>query len=285
MPTNRPEPCWGNDIDSGGGEAMSESIKSQLLSELSAVVRMIDGLPQSSVIDRMSLESRKSVLEAEIFELANTIANHMNKKVNGEFNDPPDNDWSLERLIQDRQSEEGGYFQEKKPVIKTRVLKKHNWFVCLFSKKKREERKRWEARWGKYLTEAQEIEIIPMKYEPHEPFYLDYTYKNKENNMSKWITDRLPTVEDAPLNYVWTTINDRTGFSRWDSVKDGVPWMLMLGPDPYEKPKQYVVQGFDGLEGVVYEVYSMGHKACVAGAIKTREAAERIAAIYEEVKP
>lgn len=29
--------------------------------------------------------------------------------------------------------------------IKIIRLKKHNWFVCLFSKKKREEHKRWEA--------------------------------------------------------------------------------------------------------------------------------------------
>lgn len=104
-------------------------------------------------------------------------------------------------------------------------------------------------------------------------------------NYSEWTVDRKPTSKDAPNGYVWTTINDRTGFSRWDAVKDGVPWMPMLWPDPYEKPKRYVVQGFDGLEGVVYEVYSMRHKTCVAGAIETREAAEEIAAIYERVMP
>lgn len=48
---------------------MNDTIKSQLIAEMDAVTKMIDSLPQSSVIDRMSLEARKSALETEIFEL------------------------------------------------------------------------------------------------------------------------------------------------------------------------------------------------------------------------
>lgn len=50
-------------------DSVRESTKSQLLSELNTVVRIINGIPQSSVIDLMSLEARRSVLEAEIAEL------------------------------------------------------------------------------------------------------------------------------------------------------------------------------------------------------------------------
>lgn len=104
-------------------------------------------------------------------------------------------------------------------------------------------------------------------------------------NNGLWTTDRKPTSKDAPNGYVWTTTNDRTGFSRWDAVKDGVPWMPMLWPDPYEKPKRARVveerrYNDDGWEYAV--TFGIG---TVARHIPSREAAERIAAIYEEVMP
>jgi hypothetical protein len=66
--------------------------------------------------------------------------------------------------------------------IKIIRLKKHNWFVCLFSKKKREERKQWEKR---FRCNADPIEINPMKYEPHPLFYMDYEYKNIKGNTNE----------------------------------------------------------------------------------------------------
>lgn len=119
-----------------------------------------------------------------------------------------------------------------KPNIKIIRLKKHNWFVCLFSKKKREERKGWEARWGKHLTEAQEIEVAPMKYEPHKPFYSDYTYKNTENDVNKneWITDRKP---NAHQEMVWNS----QGVPVFpEHLEDGEAWKPLIRPAPYVNP-------------------------------------------------
>lgn len=180
-----------------------------------------------------------------------------------------------------------------KQNIKIICLRKHNWFVRLFSKQKRKEHKRWEERWGKHLTEAQEIEIIPMKYEPHEPFYLDYTYKNTknnmsesihmntENNMSGWITDRKPTLNDCLKSYA-VVYGAHGGLVWYATIEDGVPWKPVPECEPYVKPKKYSVRETYPGSGK-FAVYQTKDGLTCSSYLPTREAAERIAAIYEEV--
>ena len=71
--------------------------------------------------------------------------------------------------------------------------------------------------------------------------------------MSEWITDRRPTLDDA-----------------------------MQQPEPYVKPNRWKVWGREGCYVVGEDI---GSTDCMAYGIPTREAAERIAAIYEEVMP
>lgn len=61
-------------------ELMNESAKSQILAELNTVMQMIDSLPQSSVIDRMSLEARKLELERETEVLTDPPNNNKGNK-------------------------------------------------------------------------------------------------------------------------------------------------------------------------------------------------------------
>lgn len=99
--------------------------------------------------------------------------------------------------------------------------------------------------------------------------------------MSEWITDRPPTEEDAgPGGIVWTTYNGKVVPWSYDGVEKGTPWMPIVAPEPYVKRKRYWVE-LQGLSS--YGV--MDVSGIVAGCIPTREAAERIAAIYEEVMP
>jgi len=52
--------------DEFGRPLQKTEARNQLLAERTALERMIDSLPESSVIDRMSLEARKAKVEAEL---------------------------------------------------------------------------------------------------------------------------------------------------------------------------------------------------------------------------
>ena len=108
--------------------------------------------------------------------------------------------------------------------------------------------------------------------------------------MSEWITDRRPTEQDADrYGYVWTTLNSGDVCPEsWCSVPEGAPWMPTNMPEPYVKPKRYCA---------VWEA-ELGHWSIIdkyngralfliwlSDRDKHGEAAERIAAIYEEVMP
>ena len=103
--------------------------------------------------------------------------------------------------------------------------------------------------------------------------------------MSEWITDRPPTFDDAETgyrHYVWVTREDGIVLQMcYEKVGDR-PWMPITPPKPYVKPKRWGVREF-GKSGQWYvvEVTSLEH--AWGFTIPTREAAERIAAIYEEV--
>ena len=103
--------------------------------------------------------------------------------------------------------------------------------------------------------------------------------------MSEWITNRAPTSKDADNGYVWVTIDGVVLRQAWECVHIGRPWQPIVPPKPYVKPKRYEVHWFIECERVVYYVYDVISKKDVVKYIPTREAAMRIAAIYEEVMP
>ena len=106
--------------------------------------------------------------------------------------------------------------------------------------------------------------------------------------MSEWITDRRPTAEDAhDLGYVWVTTEHGNVLRQlWNQIGDR-PWMPTARPEPYVKPKRWTVDALrDTISGTTwYEVWDNLQETSVAVQIPTRKAAERIAAIYEEVLP
>jgi hypothetical protein len=102
--------------------------------------------------------------------------------------------------------------------------------------------------------------------------------------MSEWITDRLPTEDDAVDD--WVFIMHRGDAVLWlhSAVELGVPWQPVQVPDPYVKPKRWTVEW----------VNMFGYWALIDGENRVpiygftrmqREAAQRIADIYNEVMP
>ena len=108
--------------------------------------------------------------------------------------------------------------------------------------------------------------------------------------MSKWITDRRPTFEDADdEKSVWTMCVGKVVTWGYGGIREGQPWMPTNRPKPYVKPKRWKIttpedQSYVKGPHAVY-FYVGGYVVMVAERIPTIEAAERIAAIYEEVMP
>ena len=102
--------------------------------------------------------------------------------------------------------------------------------------------------------------------------------------MSDWITDRRPTEKDADCTgFVWITTEYGVVLREpWKTVRDR-PWMPITPPEPYVKTNRWRVVDSQKIGFAVYD----GTKVMKVVAINlpTREAAERIAAIYEEVMP
>lgn len=106
--------------------------------------------------------------------------------------------------------------------------------------------------------------------------------------MSKWITDRKPTECDSNNGMVWITTEYGAVLRElWKTVRDR-PWMPITPPEPYVKPKRYVIRchGDLALPGPAgyWCVYDTVRNVWVSDFVP-REAAERIAAIYEQVMP
>ena len=110
---------------------------------------------------------------------------------------------------------------------------------------------------------------------------------SKENNMSEWITDRKPTLDDAMQKTVFAWIDGKCTLAFWDYVSSAnLPWQPIPKCEPYVKPKRFVVKRmmdiYSDIESCGYCVYN-NIGGVFAKDIPTREAAERIAAIYEDV--
>jgi hypothetical protein len=110
----------------------------------------------------------------------------------------------------------------------------------------------------------------------------------KNNTNEKWITDRLPREEDGSnwlIGQVWISGVDGVYTTHWSEVNKGQPWQPILAPAPYVKPKRWTVEFSaydntwimrDNVEGWVRLLYIDRHHG---------DAAQRIADIYNDVKP
>jgi len=68
----------------------------------------------------------------------------------------------------------------------------------------------------------------------------------KNNMNTEWITDRLPTAEDALTDgSVWTFYDGKVMIWSYDGVELGTPWQPITKPTPYVKPKRWTVEWFD----------------------------------------
>ncbi len=110
--------------------------------------------------------------------------------------------------------------------------------------------------------------------------------------MSEWITDREPTADDAPMDHiiVWSDRWNVPVIIDYGDWNKQYPWMPIPNPEPYVAPKSKSTskcsvwhEPFDFDKK--YEWYVLCNGTRLADNIPTREAAERIAAIYNEVMP
>ena len=114
---------------------------------------------------------------------------------------------------------------------------------------------------------------------------------------TEWITDRPPTIEDCvgvdrvpDFDHVWVMYEGKVTTCPFGDVVLGCPWqpLVFQMPEPYVKPKRFEVKHMqDVYPGIAVSGYCVirGFGGVAADKIPTREAAERIAAIYEEVMP
>ncbi len=105
--------------------------------------------------------------------------------------------------------------------------------------------------------------------------------------MSEWITDRLPTAEDADkFGDVWVTV--RNGFVcewNWRSIKPQMPWQPTNKPAPYVKPKRWTVMGDEINDTVALAEFGQWRFELCGLTAQHYAAAQRIADIYNEVMP
>lgn len=97
--------------------------------------------------------------------------------------------------------------------------------------------------------------------------------------MSEWITDRKPTLDDCLEKYA-VVYGAHGGLVWYATIEDGVPWKPVPECEPYVKPKRWAVRKYFSC---YFVVLSCDYDTIKGFGLPTREAAERIAAIYEEV--
>ena len=107
--------------------------------------------------------------------------------------------------------------------------------------------------------------------------------------MSNWITDRLPTAEDAMVDgRVFMMSNDGSVVLCWSYqlVELGRPWQPIPVPAPYVKPKRWTVEWYEPnncwhvIDTTINGV--MGYLHLDSSQVG---AAQRICDIYNEVMP
>jgi hypothetical protein len=102
--------------------------------------------------------------------------------------------------------------------------------------------------------------------------------------MSGWITDRLPTEEDALEYTVLLWDGSKAILWSYDGVNEGQPWApINKLIAPYVKPKRWAVKWYE-----VYAIWALSDDDVLVLVLDkelTYEAAQRIADIYNEVMP
>lgn len=109
-------------------------------------------------------------------------------------------------------------------------------------------------------------------------------------NTNEWITDRRPMAKDCvgaermpDSNQVWVMYEGRVVACPYADVVLGCPWqpIVVQKPEPYVEAKRFEVKMCTS----GWAVYDTVTQDYFAERIRTRETAERIAAIYEEMMP
>jgi hypothetical protein len=101
--------------------------------------------------------------------------------------------------------------------------------------------------------------------------------------MSEWITDRLPDPDDAFDDWVFVSEHGNIQMYLAVSVKLGMPWLPIVPPDPYVKPKRWAVKWYE--EYAIWCLLDEDVVVLVLDKNLTTEAAQRIADVYNEVMP
>jgi hypothetical protein len=105
--------------------------------------------------------------------------------------------------------------------------------------------------------------------------------------MSNWITDRLPTVDDAMADgKVWTMYLGNVVPLAADRIPLGSPWQPIPRPAPYAKPKRWTVEWYDPNNcWHVIDTTIDGVMGYLHLELTHADAAQRIADIYNEAMP
>lgn len=104
--------------------------------------------------------------------------------------------------------------------------------------------------------------------------------------MSKWITNRLPKKHEQTIDgEVWIYDAGEYVIRNIQDIAIGTPWCEIHPPDdykPYYVGINFTTPDKDEVYKVIYYVYHDVH-GVQANNLPTKEAAERVAAIYNEV--
>ena len=106
--------------------------------------------------------------------------------------------------------------------------------------------------------------------------------------MNKWITDRKPTEDDqGTFGYLWVTSENGVALLQSWAHAGAQPWMPITPPEPYVKPKRWRVNYSHTSENwyIWNDEKQVVQLYYLQDFYKHHEAAERIAAVYEEVMP
>jgi len=105
--------------------------------------------------------------------------------------------------------------------------------------------------------------------------------------MSEWITDRLPTAEDADqFGDVWVTLDNKyVADWNWRSVRMGTPWQPTAKPIGYHYKKRWTVMGDEINDTVALAEFGQWRFELCGLTAQHYAAAQRIADIYNEVLP
>jgi hypothetical protein len=101
--------------------------------------------------------------------------------------------------------------------------------------------------------------------------------------MNDWITDRLPDPDDAFEDWVFVSEHGNIQMYLAVSVKLGMPWLPIVPPDPYVKPKRWAVKY--NSEHEAWAVVNNGMTIDLFLFEDDADAAQRICDIYNEVMP